>query len=92
MSRQCDISRLICCLRATCSLLALAEQPAKGVGGLQAMQQWGGQQWQGGVAPLGLPQGWMRPYPMGMAPAGPLQIGPMPSRQPLQGTVSFALL
>ena len=60
--------------------------------GLQAMRQWGGQQWQGNITPLGLgPQGWMgQPYPMRLAPAGPLQMSPMGSRQNLQGTVMGA--
>lgn len=53
---------------------------------VQAMQQgWGGQQWHGGVTPLGLAQGWIRPYPMGMPQAGPLQLPPMVSRGPIQG-------
>ncbi len=53
---------------------------------VQAMQQgWGGQQWQGGVAPLGLAQGWIRPYPIGMPQGGPLQLPPMASRGPIQG-------
>ena len=53
---------------------------------VQAMQQgWGGQQWQGGVTPLGLAQGWIRPYPMGMPQAGPLQLPTMVSRGPIQG-------
>ena len=48
------------------------------------MQQWGGQQWQGNVAPMALPQSWMRPYPM-----APLQMGPMAPGRPLQGKVSL---
>lgn len=61
--------------------------------GMQAMQQWGGQQWQGSMTAMGVPQGWMGPYPMRMAPAGaPLQSGPMPSRQHLQGTVVLAAI
>lgn len=53
---------------------------------VQAMQQgWGGQQWQGGVTPLGLAQGWIRPYPIGMPQGGPLQLPPMASRGPIQG-------
>lgn len=62
--------------------------------GVQAMRQWGGQQWQGNITPMGLgPQGWMRagPYPMGMAPGGPLQMSPLASRQPLQGIVLPAI-
>ena len=55
------------------------------------MRQWGGQQWQG-ITPMNLqPQGWMRPYAMRMAPGGPLQMGPMASRQPLQGTIVAAI-
>ena len=62
--------------------------------GVQAMRQWGGQQWQGNITPLGLgPQGWMRqPYPMRLAPAGPLQMSPMASRQNLQGIFMVAIL
>ncbi len=56
------------------------------------MQQgWGGQQWQGGVTPLGLAQGWIRPYPMGMPQAGPLQMPPMVSRGPIQGDLQLQL-
>ena len=54
------------------------------------MRQWGGQQWQGNITPMGLgPQGWMQagPYPIRMAPGGPLQMSPMASRQPLQGMI-----
>ncbi|DBA83248.1 TPA: hypothetical protein ACH3X2_006755 [Trebouxia sp. C0005] len=58
----------------------------------QAMQQgWGGQQWQGGVTPLGLAQGWIRPYPMGMPQAGPLQLPPMGSRGPIQGGMGLGM-
>ena len=62
--------------------------------GVQAMrQQWEGQQWQSNITPLGLgPQGWMgQPYPMRMAPAGPLQMSPMAPRQNLQGIFIVAI-
>ena len=46
----------------------------------QAMQQWNSQQWPAAVAPMGLAQGWLRPYSMsmtptavGMSPRGPGQ-------------------
>ncbi|DBA74130.1 TPA: hypothetical protein ACH3X1_010935 [Trebouxia sp. C0004] len=58
----------------------------------QAMQQgWGGQQWQGGVTPLGLAQGWIRPYPMGMPQAGPLQLPPMVSPGAIQGGMRLGM-
>ncbi len=54
------------------------------------MQQgWGGQQWQGGVTPLGLAQGWIRPYPVGMPQGGPLQLPAMVSRGPIQGDLQL---
>ena len=52
----------------------------------QAMQQWGGQQWPGAMTPLGLAQGWLRPYGMGPAAVG------MSPRGPSQGLFIGCLL
>ena len=58
----------------------------------QAMQQeWRGQQWHGGVTPLGMAQGWIRPYPMGLPQPWPLQLPLMVSRGPSQGDLQLLM-
>ncbi|KAL0043680.1 hypothetical protein WJX82_005276 [Trebouxia sp. C0006] len=58
----------------------------------QAMQQeWRGQQWHGGVTPLGMAQGWIRPYPMGLPQPWPLQLPLMVSRGPSQGGMGMGM-
>ena len=41
--------------------------------------------------PLGLAQGWIRPYPMGAPQPWPLQLPPMVSRGPIQGDLQLTV-